>query len=172
MDFISKDLKINRQIRAREVRIITEDGEQLGVMPIADALNMADERGYDLVEVSPNAAPPVCKLMDYGKYKYEQSKKEKEARSKQKFVKVKEIEMRPKIEEHDFQVKLKRILEFLKDGDKVKVSIFFRGREVVYKDLGRKIMDRVREAVADCGAFEKEPKMEGKRMFTIISSKS
>lgn len=136
-----------------------------------EALKMAEERGFDLVEVSPGTAPPVCKLMDYGKYKYEQNKKEKESRAKQKTFKVKELELTPKINEHDFQVKLKKILEFLKDGDKVKLSVFFRGREIVYKDLGLRHMARVKEAITDIGIIEKEPRLEGKRILMILGPK-
>ena len=169
--FIGKNLRFNRQIRAREIRVITEEGEQLGVMPPFEAFKIAEERGFDLVEISPTAVPPVCKLMDYGKFKYEQSKKEKEAKQKQKTFKLKEIEVRPKIDEHDFQVKLRRIIDFLKDGDKVKVSVFFRGREIVYIDLGRKLIDRVKEAVAEVGVVEKDPMREGKRILMIIGPK-
>lgn len=136
-----------------------------------EAFKIAEERGCDLVEISPTAVPPVCKLMDYGKFKYEQSKKEKEAKHKQKTFKLKEIEVRPKIDEHDFQVKLRRIIDFLKDGDKVKVSVFFRGREIVYIDLGRKLIDKVKLAVAEVGVVEKEPLREGKRILMIIGPK-
>lgn len=171
MDCISKHLRINRQIRARQVRIISEIGEQLGDMSQFDALKIAEERGYDLVEVSPGSVPPVCKLMDYGKYKYEQNKKEKEAKHKQKIFKLKEIELRPKIDEHDFNVKLRRIIEFLKDGDKVKVSVFFKGREIVYKNLGTSLIEKVKENIQDVGIVEKEPKLEGKRILMILGPK-
>jgi len=171
VDFISRDLRINRHIRAREVRLISEVGEQLGDLSPIEALRIAEERGYDLVEVSPGSTPPVCKLMDYGKYKYEQSKKEKEAKHKQKVVKLKEIELRPKIDEHDFNVKLRRITDFLKDGDKVKVSVFFKGREIVYKDIGRALMDRIKQGILEFGIIEKDPKFEGKRILMILGPK-
>ncbi|MDQ7789951.1 MAG: translation initiation factor IF-3, partial [Clostridia bacterium] len=133
---MTKDLRINQGIRAREVRLIGAEGEQLGIVPFFDALRMAEEKGFDLVEVAPQARPVVCKIMDYGRYKYEQSKRDKESRKKQHVVSLKEVKMRPNIEDHDFDVKAKNAIRFLQDGDKVKVTLMFRGREIVHPHLG------------------------------------
>jgi translation initiation factor IF-3 len=165
-------LRINEEIRAREIRVVSADGEQLGIMQVRDALRIALEKELDLVEVAPNAKPPVCRIMDYGKYRYEQSKREREARKKQRIIEIKEIRMTPKIEEHDFQVKVKAAQKFLKDGDKVKAIIRFRGREIVHADLGKSLLMQLFESVRDGAVMEREPKIEGKNMIMILSGKS
>ncbi|WP_243663062.1 translation initiation factor IF-3 [Hydrogenispora ethanolica] len=169
---ISNELRINEEIRAREIRVVSADGEQLGIMQVRDALRIALEKELDLVEVAPNAKPPVCRIMDYGKYRYEQSKREREARKKQRIIEIKEIRMTPKIEEHDFQVKVKAAQKFLKDGDKVKAIIRFRGREIVHADLGKSLLMQLFESVRDGAVMEREPKIEGKNMIMILSGKS
>ncbi|WP_088553681.1 translation initiation factor IF-3 [Calderihabitans maritimus] len=168
---MSKDLRINEEIRAREVRLIDVEGQQIGIMPLRDALKVAQGKGLDLVEVAPNANPPVCRIMDYGKYKYEQSKKEREARKKQKVINVKEVKLRPSIEEHDFQVKLRNAIRFLKHGDKVKVTIMFRGREISHAELGKELCDRLAEEVKDLASVERPPKVEGRNMVMILMPK-
>ena len=152
--------------------MVNTDGEQLGIMPIKEALRIAAEKDLDLVEVAPTAKPPVCKIMDYGKYRYEQSKREREARKRQKIVELKEIRLTPKIEAHDFQVKVKATAKFLKEGDKVKVSIRFRGREIVHAELGKTLLLQLYEAVKDQAVMEREPKIEGKNMVMILSAKT
>ncbi len=171
MTTISKDLRVNEAIRSREVRLIDEAGEQLGILPIREALRIAQERGVDLVEVAPSARPPVCRLMDFGKFKYEQSKKEREARKKQKIVDVKEVKMRPSIEEHDFEVKVKSAERFLKEGDKVKCTIMFRGREIAHSDLGRKLLERFTARLQDIASIERTPRVEGRNMIMILTPK-
>ncbi len=168
---ITKDFRINEEIRAREVRVISNDGDQLGIFSSRDALRLAEERQLDLVEISPAAKPPVCKIMDFGKYKYEQSKREKEARKKQKIISVKEVKLRPNIEDHDFEVKAKNATRFLKDGDKVKATIIFRGREIVHTQLGQKLLKRLAESVQEISQVERQPKLEGKNMIMILSPK-
>lgn len=165
-------LNINEQIRARQVRLIAEDGEQVGVVSIQDALARADEAGLDLVEISPNAEPPVCKILDYGKYKYEQQKKAAEARKKQKVIEVKELKFRPNIDDHDYQVKIRAARRFLEEGDKVKVTLRFRGREMAHLDLGMKVLARVREELADIAKVEMDAKVEGKQAIMILSSQA
>ena len=152
--------------------MVNTDGEQLGIMPIKEALRIAAEKDLDLVEVAPTAKPPVCKIMDYGKYRYEQSKREREARKRQKIVELKEIRLTPKIETHDFQVKVKAAAKFLKEGDKVKVSVRFRGREIVHAELGKTLLLQLYEAVKDQAVMEREPKIEGKNMVMILSAKT
>ena len=169
---INSDLRINEAIRTREVRVVNTDGEQLGVLPIKEALRIAAEKDLDLVEVAPTAKPPVCKIMDYGKYRYEQSKREREARKRQKIVELKEIRLTPKIEDHDFQVKVKAAAKFLKEGDKVKVSVWFRGREIVHAELGRSLLLQLYEAVKDQATLERDPKVEGRNMVMILSAKT
>ena len=172
VDHISKDnLKINEEIRAREVRVNSATGESLGIMSLRDALQMATEQQLDLVEVAPTAKPPVCRIMDFGKYRYEQQKREKEAKKKQKVVTVKEVKLRPNIEQHDFNVKLKNALRFIEDGDKVKVTIMFRGRELSHPDLGRQILIKMAEELKELVVVEREPKLEGKNMIMILSPK-
>lgn len=168
---ITKDLRVNEEIRAREVRVIDTDGTQIGVMLFRDALRLAQEQGLDLVEVAPQAKPPVCRLMDFGRYKYEQSKREKEARKKQRIISVKEIKLRPSIEDHDFQVKAKNTMRFLKDGDKVKVTLIFRGREIVHPQLGHQLLERLAQQVQDLAIVEKQPKLEGRNMVMILAPK-
>jgi len=164
-------LRINSEIRARDVRVISPEGEQLGVMSVRDALQVAAEKELDLVEVAPNARPPVCRIMDYGKYRYEQTKRQKEAKKKQKVVTVKEVRMTPKIEEHDFQVKTKNAERFLKDGNKVKVSVRFRGREVVHSNLARDMLLQMVEEINHVAAVERQPMMEGRQMIMVLSPK-
>lgn len=159
-------------VRAREVRLVDENGEQLGVFTGRDALRVAQERGFDLVEVAPNARPPVCRIMDFGKYKYEQSKRDREARKKQKVVTIKEVKMRPNIEDHDFDVRRRQTEEFLREGDKIKATIMFRGREVVHSSLGKAVLDRLLDAVKDICIVERPAKLEGKNMIMILAPKA
>lgn len=161
-------LNINEQIRARQVRLIGEEGEQIGVVAIAEALRMAEEAGLDLVEISPNAEPPVCKILDYGKYKYEQQKKAAEARKKQKVIEVKELKFRPNIDEHDYQVKVKAARRFLEAGDKVKITLRFRGREMAHLDLGMNVMKRVKEELLDLAKVEMEARVEGRQAIMVL----
>ncbi len=151
--------------------MVSADGQQLGILPLKEALRLAQEKELDLVEVAPTAKPPVCKIMDYGKYRYEQRKREREARKRQKIVEVKEIRLTPKIESHDFQVKVKKAAKFLEEGDKVKASVRFRGREIVHAELGRNLLLKLYEAVKDSALLEREPKIEGKNMVMILSAK-
>jgi len=151
--------------------LISPEGEQLGIVPLKEALRIASDRGMDLVEVAPGAKPIVCRIMDYGKFKYEQSKREKQARKKQKMVTVKEVKMRTTIEDHDFSVKVKNAERFLKNGNKVKVSIMFRGREIVHSDLGKKILERFAERTKDLAVIERKPKVEGRNMVMILAPK-
>ena len=155
---------MNDRIRAKEVRVVAPDGAQIGVRSIDEARWLARELGLDLVEVAPEARPPVCRLMDYGKYKYEQSVKQREARKKQTRTIIKEVKFRPKIDRHDYQVKMRRAVEFLQDHDKVKVTMMFRGREVTHPEIGRDILRRLAEDVAEYGEIEIPPKMEGRNM--------
>lgn len=160
---------MNERIRAREVRLIDENGEMIGVMPPMRALEIARERNLDLVEISPNALPPVCKLMDYGRFKYEQAKKENEARKHQKTITLKEIRLRPRTDDHDIDVKTRKIQEFLAEGDKVRVSVQFRGAEMRHPDLGRKVLDEIAEALKGSCVIERTPIMEGRMMSMIVS---
>ncbi|WP_114457234.1 MULTISPECIES: translation initiation factor IF-3 [unclassified Halanaerobium] len=169
---IVNDLKVNNQIRAKKVRLIDQEGEQIGIKSINEALDISAERGLDLVEVAPQANPPVCRIMDYGKYKYEQAKKEKEAKKNQNVMNVKEVQMGVKIEDHDFNVKLKQARRFLNNKDKVKVRIRFRGREMMHKELGYDLMDRLIEETEDIGQVESKPKMEGRNMMMFLTPKS
>ena len=162
---ISKDLRINQRIRVKEVRLIGPDTEQMGIVNTQDALQKAEELGLDLVEVAGQSSPPVCRIMDYSKYKYEQEKKEKEARKHQKIVHLKEIKMKPNIEEHDYQVKLFHLKRFLSRGDKAKLTMTFRGREMSHVDIGKKIMTRVVSDLAEVGEVEKGPMMEGRNIM-------
>lgn len=169
---ISKEtLKINEEIRAREVRVTSSTGEQLGIMQLRDALRLATEQQLDLVEVAPTAKPPVCRIMDFGKFKYEQQKRDKEAKKKQKVVTVKEVKLRPNIEDHDFNVKLKNVQRFLEDGDKVKVTIMFRGRELSHPELGKEVLTKMAATLKDTIIIEREPKLEGKNMIMILAAK-
>lgn len=165
---ISKELRVNEAVRCREIRLIGGQGEQLGVMHPRDAMKVAEEQGLDLVEVSPNSKPPVCKIMDYGKYKYEQRKKEREARKNQKTIEVKEVKLRPGIEDHDFNTKVHHAARFLGEGNKVKITIMFRGREITHPELGRELCERVAEDVQDIAKVEKAPKVEGRNMTMML----
>ena len=153
------------------MRLISKDGEQLGIVPLKVALRQADEADVDLVEIAPNAKPPVCKIMDFGKYRYEQSKKRDEARKKQKQVQIKEIKFRPGTDEGDYQVKMRNIRRFLADGDKVKVTLRFRGREMAHQNLGAQLLQRVEEDLAEEAQVEQRPKMEGRQMVMMIAPK-
>jgi translation initiation factor IF-3 len=160
---------VNERIRAREVRLIDENGEMIGVMPPVRALDIARERNLDLVEISPNAIPPVCKLMDYGRFKYEQAKKENEARKNQKTIALKEIRMRPRTDDHDVEVKTRKIQEFLAEGDRVRVSVQFRGAEMRHPDIGRKLLDGIAEVLKGSAVIERSPSMEGRMMSMTVS---
>lgn len=168
---ISKDWRVNEDIRVKEVRLVSEDGEQLGIVPIREALALAEEKGVDLVEVAPSAKPPVCRMMDYGKFKFEQSKREKESRKKQKIISIKEVKMRPNIEEHDFQVKAKNARKFLSAGDKLKFTIMFRGRQITHPELGEKLCIQLAKELSDISSVEKSPKVEGRNMVMILVPK-
>ncbi|HHU18845.1 MAG TPA: translation initiation factor IF-3 [Bacilli bacterium] len=162
-------MNVNEGIRAREVRLIDSNGDQLGVKSRQEALEIAATRNLDLVLVAANAKPPVCRIMDYGKYRFEQQKKEKEARKKQKVINIKEVRLSPGIEDHDFNTKLRNARKFLEKGDKVKVSIRFRGRAITHKDLGRDVLERMAEECNDISTVEQKPKMEGRSMFLMLA---
>ena len=166
---ISKELRINEEVRCKEVRLVDDAGQQLGVMSPRDAMKVAAEKGLDLVEVAPTANPPVCRIMDYGKYKYEQSKKEREAKKNQRTITVKEVKLRPNIEDHDFQTKAKNAAKFLSGGDKVKVTIMFRGREITHPELGQELCQRFAEELASVAKIEKAAKVEGRNMIVILA---
>ena len=161
--------RINEMIDVHHVRLVGADGEMIGVVEINEALEAADEAGLDLVEVSPNADPPVCKLLDYGRFKYEAQKKKNEARKKQKVIEVKEIKLRPGIEQHDYSIKMKAARKFLDNGDKVKVTMRFRGRELAHQEIGAKVLDRVREELDEAAKIEQLPKMEGRQLVMVVS---
>ena len=164
-------MRINEEIHIREVRVTSATGEQLGIMATRDALQLAEEQHLDLVEVAPKAKPPVCRIMDFGKYRYEQQKRDKEAKKKQKVITIKEVKLRPNIEQHDFDVKLKNALRFIEEGNKVKVTIMFRGREMSHQELGRDVLRRVAEELKDLVAIERDAKLEGKNMIMILAPK-
>lgn len=166
------ELMINEQIRDKEVRLIDDEGNQLGILSSRDAQKLADEKKLDLVKIAPTAKPPVCKIMDYGKFKFDQAKKEKEAKKKQKIVDVKELRLSPSIDTHDIQVKVKKAIEFLKDGDKVKVSIRFRGREIGHSKTGVVILENFANDIAEYGVVDKPPKMEAKSMVMFLAPKA
>ncbi|MGD9536445.1 MAG: translation initiation factor IF-3 [Alphaproteobacteria bacterium] len=163
--------RVNDEITAPQIRLIGHDGSQVGVVSVRRGIEMAEEIGLDLVEVSPNADPPVCKLMDFGKYKYEAQKKASEARKKQKVIEIKEIKLRPTIDDADYQVKMRNMRRFLEEGDKVKVTLRFRGREMVHQELGAKVLERVRDDLAEIAKVEQMPKLEGRQMTMVISHK-
>ena len=167
----TKDLRINDMIRVREVRLIDDEGEQLGVVLTPKAMEMAEEKGLDLVEIAPNANPPVCKILDLGKYKYVAQKKAAEARKKQKIIDVKEIKMRPNIDTHDYEVKMRSVLKFLEDGDKVKVTMRFRGREMAHQELGLQLLNKVREETEALSKVEMNPRSEGRQMVMVLAPK-
>jgi len=160
---------VNRFIEAETIRLVDHEGEMVGVVSLERGFDLADEVGLDLVEVSPNADPPVCKLLDYGKFKYEAQKKANEARKRQKTIDVKEIKMRPTIDVHDYEVKMRSIVRFIDEGDKVKVTMRFRGREMVHQDLGIKVLDRVRDDLGDLAKIEQFPKLEGRQMTMVMA---
>lgn len=166
-----KELQINEEIREKEVRLVDENGEQLGVVSTNKAIDMAISRKLDLVKVAPNAKPPVCRLMDYGKYKYDMEKKEKEAKKKQKVINIKELRFSPNIEDHDLNTKANRAIDFLKNGDRVKVSVRFRGREMGHTDLGREVLDKFVDLISEYGVVDKKPKMEGRSLVMFLSEK-
>lgn len=166
-----KDLLINEEIRDKEVRLVGTEGEQLGIVPLAQAQSLAMEKNMDLVKIAPQAVPPVCKIMDYGKYKFEQAKRDKEAKRNQKVIEIKEVRLSLNIDTNDFNTKVNRAIKFLEGGDKVKAALRFRGREMAHPELGSQIMKRFIEAVAEFGSVEKQPKLEGRSMVMFISPK-
>ncbi|NBB97205.1 MAG: translation initiation factor IF-3 [Alphaproteobacteria bacterium] len=161
--------RVNERIRAPEIRLIGAEGENLGVVKPPQAMMLAEEAGLDLVEISPNATPPVCKIMDFGKFKYEQQKREAEARKKQHVIEIKEVKFRPNTDTHDYDVKMRNVLRFLEGGDKVKVTLRFRGREMAHQSLGAELLNRVATDVEDIGKVENMPKMEGRQMIMMIA---
>ncbi len=161
--------RVNEEIRVREVHLIDKDGANRGTVVAAEAIRLAQEAGLDLVEISPNADPPVCKLMDFGKYKYQEQKKAAEARKKQKVVEVKEIKFRPMIDDHDYDVKMRSMLRFFEEGDKVKVTLRFRGREMAHQELGIQLLSRVKEDTGKLAKVEQEPRMEGRQMVMVLA---
>ncbi|MGE3275258.1 MAG: translation initiation factor IF-3 [Vicinamibacterales bacterium] len=164
-------LRINERIRVREIRVIDDTGEQLGIMPPPQALAIARQKGLDLVEISPTAQPPVCRIMDYGRYQYQEQKRTREAKKHQKVIEVKEIKFRPKVDEHDYQFKKKHIERFIDEGDKVKATIFFRGREMAHPEIGHRILQRLIEELAEVAQPETMPRMEGNQMHTIFTAR-
>ncbi|HAG08097.1 MAG TPA: translation initiation factor IF-3 [Desulfotomaculum sp.] len=160
---------MNESIRVKEARVIDADNNQMGILSLQEALRLAEEKNLDLVEIAPQAKPPVCRIMDYGKFRYEQSKHDKEIKKKQRVVDIKEIKLRPNIEEHDFQIKAKNAARFLKEGDKVKATIIFRGREIVHTQLGQQVLKRLAEQVKEVSTVERLPKLEGKSMIMILA---
>lgn len=171
-DTISRELRVNNDIRAREVRVVDANGDQLGIMSARDALNVAADRRLDLVEVAPNAKPPVCRIMDYGKHRYEQSKRDKLARKRQRVVTTKEIRMSPKIDNHDLAVKYRAAERFLKSGDKVKMSVRFRGREIVHSNLAREKLDNLANQLKEIAMVERPPKLEGRHMISVLAPRT
>lgn len=165
----NNELRLNDEITGREVRLIDQDGEQAGVVPLVQARQMAADAELDLVEISPNAKPPVCRIMDYGKFRFDQAKKQQEARKKQKQIQVKEVKFRPGTDEGDYQVKLRNLIRFLTEGDKAKVTLRFRGREMAHQDLGMNLLKRVETDLAPHGAVEQRPRMEGRQMVMTIA---
>lgn len=163
--------RVNREIDVRSIRLVGADGEMIGVVTLREGLQMAEDAGLDLVEVSPNADPPVCKILDFGKFKYEDQKKKNAARKKQKVIEVKEIKLRPNIDDHDYDVKMRSMKKFLEEGDKVKVTLRFRGRELAHQDLGMKVLEKVRDDLEELGKVEQIPKMEGRQMVMVIAPK-
>ncbi|RJL03971.1 translation initiation factor IF-3 [Paracoccus siganidrum] len=161
--------RVNERIRVSEIRLIGADGENVGVVPPSVGLQMAQDAGLDLVEISPNATPPVCKVMDLGKFKYEQQKREAEARKKQKIIDIKEVKFRPGTDTHDYDVKMRNVMKFLEAGDKVKVTLRFRGREMAHQELGLDLLNRVRDDVGEAGKIEAMPKLEGRQMVMMIA---
>jgi translation initiation factor IF-3 len=171
MPIADRFVRINERIRAREIRVINEEGGQLGIMPPYEALKLARGQGLDLVEVAPTANPPVCRIINYGKYLYQLSKRQHEARKHQKSIDLKEVKMRPRTSAHDFETKRNKVIEFLREGAKVKITIMFRGREMAHRDLGFKMLQRLAEEVGEVGLVETRPKIEGPNLSTIIGAK-
>lgn len=177
--FISGDLniatektnRINAEIRIPEIRLIGVDGEQLGIVKTVEALRLAEQEGVDLVEIAPNAEPPVCRIMDYGKFKYQEQKRQQEAKAKQKIIQVKEVKFRPATDEGDYQVKLRNLKRFIEDGDKAKVTLRFRGREMAHQELGMRVLERVRDDMAELVQVEAMPKLEGRQMVMVLAPK-
>jgi translation initiation factor IF-3 len=165
----NKDININEKIKVREVRLIDDNGKQLGIVPTVEAIRMAKEQELDLVEVSPKTNPPVCKIMDYGKFKYQLAKKAQEAKKKQTVIQIKEMKLGLKIQEHDLMFKIKHIREFLDDGCKVKVIVMFKGREILHKDMGEKLTKRIIDAIKDIGDLEQKPKFDGRNIVMVIA---
>jgi translation initiation factor IF-3 len=166
---IVKKLRVNERIIAREVRLVGEKGEQLGIMPLAQAREMARRQNLDLVEVAATAVPPVCRLLDYGKYKYEQAKKEREARKSQRVVLLREVRLRPRIDDHDFEAKARTVKKLLGEGDKVKITVLFRGREIVHPELGLRLLQRMSTSLEESASIDRQPALDGKRMIMILS---
>ena len=164
----AQEPRLNEEITVRECRLIGFDGTQMGIYTTAEAQRVADNEGLDLVEIAPNAEPPVCRIMDFGKFKYEQQQKTKEAKKNQSVVQIKEIKVRPKTDDHDYETKLRHIRRFLTDGDRCKVTVFFRGREIVHKDRGQAILERVIEDTKDIGKVEQEPSAEGRTLQMLL----
>jgi translation initiation factor IF-3 len=162
---------VNYEISVPNVRLVGPDGEMIGIVAIRDAIAQAEETGFDLVEISPNADPPVCKLLDFGKFKYEQQKKKNEARKKQKIIEVKEIKLRPNIDDHDYDVKMRAATNFLDEGDKVKVTMRFRGREMMHQDLGMNVLMRVKDQLDPLAKVEQTPQLEGRQMTMVLAPK-
>jgi translation initiation factor IF-3 len=169
---IAKKVNINWDIRAPEVRVIDSEGKQVGILPLKEAMKIAEEQGLDLVEVAPNSNPPVCRIMNYGKYKYQQSKRIQEARKHQTIIQVKEVKVRPRTEEHDFQFKLRYVKRFLSEGNKVKISMLFRGREIAHPEFGKELLTRFLEEVKDLIVLEQAPRLEGRNMVMILAPKA
>lgn len=169
---IAKDMMVNDGIRARELRLIDQDGEQLGVKSKAEALKIAEQANLDVVLVAPNSKPPVARIMDYGKFRFEQQKKEREARKKQKVINVKEVRLSPTIDLNDFNTKLRNARKFLEKGDKVKASIRFKGRAITHKEIGQKVLDRLAEETKDIASVEQQAKMDGRSMFLVLAPKN
>ena len=167
----NKELQINEEIRDKEVRVIGAEGEQLGIMSSRDAYNMAQEKNLDLVKIAPQAQPPVCRIMDYGKFRYQEQKKAQEMKARQKVIQVKEVKFRPATDENDYQTKLRALRRFLADGDKAKVTLRYRGREMAHQDLGAQIMHRIRDELAEEAQIELQPKLEGRQMIMVLAPK-
>jgi len=165
----SREVRLNQEIRAREIRLIDETGKQLGIYPVREAMQIADEKGLDLVEVAPNANPPVCRLMDYGKYLYERTKKEREDRRGQRIIEIKEVRLRPKIGEHDMGVKVRQMRTFLSDGAKVRVRVRFRGREITHPEVARDLLGHITDSLGDAATVEQQPLMDGKTMIMLLA---
>lgn len=172
MNHIAKEAGINWNIKAPEVRVIDADGKQVGILPLKEAMKIAEEKGLDLVEVAPNSQPPVCRIMNYGKYKYQQNKRIQEARKHQTVIHVKEVKVRPRTDEHDFQFKLRHVKRFLDEGNKVKISLLFRGREMAHPEFGKEMLNRFVEGVKDLMVVEQAPRLEGRNMVMILAPKS